>query len=260
MSVFTTEITSQHLPSDNPLHQRLLKPYLALAGTIRGDVLELGCGEGRGVEALAPAARSYTGVDKIAPVVDALTRRFPGHRFLSMKMPPLTGLADNSYDAVVAFQVIEHIVDDRAFLREIYRVLRRGGRAYLTTPNRSFSLTRNPWHVREYLPEELRSLAATVFEDVKMSGIAGNDRVMEYYQRNKQAVQKIARWDVFNLQYRLPSRMLRWPYEILNRLNRMRLRTSDRQLVGGITADDYLLIDEPEKALDLVGVFTKAPA
>lgn len=260
MSVFTTEITSQHLPSDNPLHQRLLKPYLALAGTIRGDVLELGCGEGRGVEVLAPGASSYTGVDKIRPVVDTLSRRFPGHRFICMKMPPLSGLADNSYDTVVAFQVIEHIADDRAFLREIHRVLRPGGRAFLTTPNRSYSLTRNPWHVREYLPEELGSLAASVFEEVNMSGIAGNDRVMEYYQRNKLAVQKITRWDVFNLQYRLPSRVLRWPYEILNRLNRMRLRTSDQQLVGGITAEDYLLVDEPEKALDLLGIFTKTPA
>jgi SAM-dependent methyltransferase len=260
MNVFTTEITSQHLPSDNPLHQRLLKPYLALAGKIRGDVLELGCGEGRGVEVLAPAAKSYTGVDKIAPVVDALTRRFPGHRFICMKMPPLTGLADNSYDAIVAFQVIEHIADDRQFLREIYRVLRPGGRAFLTTPNRSYSLTRNPWHVREYLPEELGNLAKTVFEDVELSGISGNDRVMEYYQRNKLAVRKITRWDVFRLQHRLPSWMLRWPYEILNRLNRIRLRTSDQHLVSGISADDYLLVGDPEKALDLLGIFTKAPS
>ena len=46
MSIFTTEITSDRIPSDNPLHHRLLSAYYLAKNYIDGDVLELGCGEG----------------------------------------------------------------------------------------------------------------------------------------------------------------------------------------------------------------------
>ena len=50
MSLFTTEITSDKIPSDNPLHNRLLSAYILSEKFISGDVLELGCGEGRGID------------------------------------------------------------------------------------------------------------------------------------------------------------------------------------------------------------------
>ncbi|MEL6561282.1 MAG: SAM-dependent methyltransferase, partial [Bacteroidota bacterium] len=68
MGVYTTEIASDKLVSDNPIHQRLLKAYYAAQPYIKGDLLELGCGEGRGVELLAPLANSYQAMDKIQGV------------------------------------------------------------------------------------------------------------------------------------------------------------------------------------------------
>ena len=53
MSVFTTEITSDKIPSDNPIHQRLLKAYLLGKSYVKGNLLELGCGEGRGIAELS---------------------------------------------------------------------------------------------------------------------------------------------------------------------------------------------------------------
>ena len=49
MSVYTTEIASETITSDNPIHQRLLKAYVVAAEMVRGNLLEVGCGEGRGV-------------------------------------------------------------------------------------------------------------------------------------------------------------------------------------------------------------------
>ncbi len=45
-----------------------------------------------------------------------------------------TGLPAGSYDAVIAHHVLEHIDDDRAAMRELFRILRPGGLAVLSTP------------------------------------------------------------------------------------------------------------------------------
>ena len=72
MSVYTTEIASSEIPSDNPIHQRLLSAYQFAKPYVKGKLLELGCGEGRGVELLAPLAESYLGIDKIESVINRL--------------------------------------------------------------------------------------------------------------------------------------------------------------------------------------------
>jgi SAM-dependent methyltransferase len=257
MGTYTTEIASDKLPSDNPIHQRLLKAYYVAKGYINGDLLELGCGEGRGVELLAPLSKRYLAMDKIAEVIAGLQKRFPGVEFKQAVIPPLRDIADNSYDIAVSFQVIEHIKEDKFFLEEIYRVLKPGGKAIITTPNIRKTLTRNPWHVREYTPEELYQLASAVFPKVEMKGIGGNEKVMKYYEENKKSVEKITRFDVFNLQYKLPAALLRIPYDILNRINRNLLKDKNAGLVSDISHEDYLLVDNAEEALDLFCIMEK---
>lgn len=255
--IYTTEITSEEIPSDNPIHQRLFKAYVVAQEYVRGDVLEVGCGEGRGFDLMIPKAVSFSAVDKIRPVIDRLKNRYPAARLMSMNIPPLTGLADNAYDVVVSFQVIEHIQDDGLFLQEINRVLKPGGIALLTTPNRKLSLTRNPWHIREYLPSELDQLARKYFHETEMKGITGNEKVMHYYEENKKSVQRFTRWDIFNLQHKMPASLLRIPYEILNRWNRNKLQSQGDDLVRNIRHDDYLITNDADSALDLLLIARK---
>jgi ubiquinone/menaquinone biosynthesis C-methylase UbiE len=255
--IYTTEITSDNIPSDNPLHQRLFKAYVVAEQYVRGDVLEVGCGEGRGVELLMSKADSFTAVDKIEEALIVLRERFPEGKFLSMNIPPLGGLEDNTYDCVVSFQVIEHIKNDALYLKEINRVLKPGGIALFTTPNRKMSLSRNPWHIREYLAHELKTLASGIFATAEMKGITGNEKVMEYYEQNKKSVQRIMKWDIFRLQYNLPAWMLRAPYEFLNRNNRNKLQTNDDTLVKSIGHEDYHVTDDADSALDLLLIVTK---
>ena len=255
--VYTTEIASEYIPSDNPIHQRLLKAYVLAREHIQGDVLEVGCGEGRGIDWIISHATSYAAIDKIEPVIAELKKKYPQGKFYSGNIPPLSAFPDNSFDRVVSFQVIEHIEDDRLFLKEIYRVLKPGGRALLTTPNRPKSLSRNPWHVREYTAPELTALAKTIFAHVEMKGITGNEKVMQYYERNRKSVERIMRFDIFGLQRRLPSSVLRVPYELLNRWNRNKLRDSSDELVRSIDHSDYLLTDNAAEALDLLLIVGK---
>src|SRR5579859_775815 len=249
MAVYTTEIASETITSDNPIHQRLLKAYILAAGIVRGNLLEVGCGEGRGVQWMLPKVEKFSAIDKIAGVVESLKKKFPGASFVSGNIPPLP-YPDSTFDCVISFQVIEHIADDHLYLQEISRVLKPNGLALITTPNRPMSLSRNPWHEREYTTDELTSLARKYFTHVEMKGISGNEKVMQYYERNKKAVDRIMRWDIFDLQHRLPASVLRFPYEVLNRLNRNKLNEA-HELVASIRHEYYLLSGEPEKSLDL---------
>lgn len=256
MSVYTTEIASAEIPSDNPIHQRLLSAYHFAKPFIKGDLLELGCGEGRGVELLAPLATSYQGIDKIEGVISALQKTYPRYRFQQGTFPPFP-YKDEQFDCIVTFQVIEHVKDDHHFLKEIYRVLKPGGTALLTTPNIKMTLSRNPWHEREYTATELESMCAQYFSKVEMKGVAGNEKVMDYHAQNRASVQKIMKYDVFDLQYRLPAALLRKPYEILNRRNRKKLKSGDDTLVKSIQWNDFSLHKKDEQNLDLFCVVTK---
>lgn len=250
----TTEITSAEIASDNPVHQRLLFPYVEAAKMVSGKVLEIGCGWGRGTELLTQAADHYTGIDKNGALIEALQQQYPQSRFMQANIPPLAGsngvpLPDNEFDYVVTFQVIEHIENDDLFVKEACRVLKPGGTLLLTTVNRLFSLTRNPWHVREYTADELKNLLRRHFPTVATEGIHGNAKVMEYYEQNKASVEKFTRFDILNLQYRLPRWMLQIPYDILNRMNRNKLHEQ-----GGLAAEihytDYVRSQNPAGSLD----------
>ena len=254
--IYTTEITSDQIVSDNPLHQRLLKPYVVAGQWIGGDLLEIGCGEGRGIQWLLPGIQSYTAIDKIENAVERLRLKYPSGKFTSGHLPPLP-YPESSFDSIVSFQVIEHIEDDSLFLSEIHRVLRPHGVALITTPNRPMSLSRNPWHIREYTGSELASMAEKFFSHVEMKGIAGNEKVMQYHERNRKSVQKIMRWDIFDLQHRLPASWLRIPYDMLNRGNRTRLQQLGDDLVKNILHEDYLITPGSPQDLDLLLIVKK---
>jgi ubiquinone/menaquinone biosynthesis C-methylase UbiE len=78
---------------------------------------------------------------------------------------------DGVFDGVISHHVIEHIDDDRSFIKEINRVLKNGGFAILGTPNRKrlvrvvieiFTGERKfPWweHKREYIKKDLHLLS-----------------------------------------------------------------------------------------------------
>jgi 2-polyprenyl-3-methyl-5-hydroxy-6-metoxy-1,4-benzoquinol methylase len=62
-------------------------------------------------------------------------------------------LEDSLYEIVTCFDVIEHIPDDLAFMKNLFRVCKES--VFLTTPNFNVFGCKNKYHIREYKPEEL---------------------------------------------------------------------------------------------------------
>lgn len=252
MALRTAERVSREV-SDNFVFQRSRLAYVEAARRVGGRVLEIGTGTGYGVEIIAPSATEFVTIDKTRS--DELPAMPANVEFCEAKVPPLP-FEDESFDYVVSFQVIEHIRRDKAFVAEVLRVLRKGGKFIVSTPNRPMSLTRNPWHVREYTAEELTALLSG-FSAVEALGVAGNERVWEYYAKNRESVHRIMRFDVLRMQWWLPRWVLQLPYDVMNRLNRRRLHAKNTALTEAIRMDDYSLQSVDDKCFDLFYVATK---
>jgi SAM-dependent methyltransferase len=253
----SAERSSQLDPSENVIFQRHMIAYMETAKMISGKVLEIGCGEGYGITELAPKAEQYFALDKYNTVISEELKEKNNIIFKQMEVPPLKGIDNNSIDFVVTFQVIEHINNDELFISEIYRVLRPGGKLILTTPNQLMSLTRNPWHFREYTPNQIQEILQTSFQDIDIKGVFGLEKAMDYYEKNKKEVEKITRWDIFNLQYLLPRFLLQIPYDILNRINRQKLQDNNDDLVDAITINDFCIKPMTDKCFDYFCIATK---
>ena len=250
--VATAERVSREA-SDNFVFQRSVLAYHYAAEIISGDVLEIGTGTGYGVEILAPKCKRFITVDKFLDPSVPQVENVEQHQ---MVVPPI-GFESGSFDFVVSFQVIEHIKDDTQFVREVARVLRPGGKFIVSTPNAPMSLTRNPWHIREYTAEELQNLLSISFSTITPAGVVGNQKIMEYYEKNRQGVERITRFDILDLQHRLPRQLLQIPYDILNRINRRRLLKKNTELTTSIEMTDYSVSGATDQSFDLLFVAEK---
>jgi len=142
------------------------------------DVLDVACGTGYGVDYLVEnGASTVTGVDVSIEAVNYAQDWFGDSERVSFVCADGVRLpfVDYSFDVVVSFETLEHIRPYRKFLAECKRVLRDNGLLICSTPNRrvfSPSLARplNPFHVKEFWPEEFRRLLSRYFGDVSLYG------------------------------------------------------------------------------------------
>ncbi len=101
----------------------------------RGRILDAGCGTGGLIRRLRASRPDWdwTGVDLSAVACELARQRAPGTEIREANVVQLP-FAERSFDAIVSADVLYHVDDDMAALREFLRVLRPGGAVVLNVP------------------------------------------------------------------------------------------------------------------------------
>ncbi|GIH47976.1 Methyltransferase domain-containing protein [Microbispora rosea] len=123
-----------------------------------GTALDIGAAGGGNTRVLVEHGWDALAADYSETAVELALRR--GLRAIHADACDLP-LPGESFDLVLAFDVLEHIEDDRTAARELVRVLRPGGRALITVPCDMALWSAHDvasFHFRRYAREELSAL------------------------------------------------------------------------------------------------------
>ncbi len=122
------------LDADRSRVQRDFAARILSDPRVRGRVLDVGAGRSSNVPAYQPIYEAAETLDALDP--DPMVREHPyARRTWACTLEEATEIPENEYDAAIAFMVVEHVADPRAFLEAVHRVLRPGGVFFATTPS-----------------------------------------------------------------------------------------------------------------------------
>ncbi|HEX5164395.1 MAG TPA: class I SAM-dependent methyltransferase [Thermomicrobiales bacterium] len=259
---FTGERVIPEMPEMRVTFLQSLAAYEFAAQLASGKrVLDCGSGEGYGTALLANDAAFVVGLDRDPETVAYASGKYADAERAAFIVANADRLpfADDSFGLAVCFQVIEHLPDPLAFIREVHRLLAPGGTFVLTTPNLLVTGARpNPHHVHDYAPDDLRGLLERVFADVELRGVFAGEHVAAYRARNDRIVRTIMRLDPLGLHRRIPSRLVESVHIRVTRLIRGRLNASNPDLVSSLTTADFPIGSEQiEHAIDLLAACRK---
>ena len=234
---------------------------------VNKKVLDLGCNTGFGTEIIARNAFNVIGVDVSDKALSIATNKYQQTNLNFQKVDGVTlPFPDNSFDVIVSFQVIEHIVNYDTYINEICRVLSPKGIVMFTTPNSYIRLDpgMRPWnkfHVREFTNSELSTLLNKYFTQVKVMGLFAHEPMYSIEYERLQRTLRIARKNSTDpirklLHNVFPDEMILQVKKILGSLNPQ--KENKEEIVQFIVKNKidaiYYLPENFEKALDYLAI------
>ena len=174
----TGERTLPDVPEENYWYQRHLVVYEWIRDRIGGlKVIDMACGEGYGSGVLSGQAREVVGVDANPEAHEHARLRYSSSNVRFAR--DLVETFAEPADAVVFLQTIEHVQNPDEVLERFKALVAESASpvVYVSTPNvltlapEGAEKSGNPWHVKEYRPEEFRALCAAHFANVEVYGL-----------------------------------------------------------------------------------------
>lgn len=130
-----------------------------------GKVLDIACGSGFGTSFLKTSGADYVLGGDISPeAIKCSKENYKDNKteFLFLDGTRLP-FRNSSLDVVVSFETLEHIPEYELFISELHRILKKGGKLVLSTPNKEvfspgFKQPLRAHHTKEFKANELKSL------------------------------------------------------------------------------------------------------
>ncbi len=172
---FTGERVIPGLVDVSLWNEHLARYRFAARFVLDKRVLDAGCGSGYGSNILAKTADLTIGID-----ISESALQYSQSNSEDLPQNWTCGTCEalpfrpQSFDAVVAFETIEHLSDQSAFLAEVRSILTTDGLFIVSTPNREYYTESraqsgpNPFHTREFNRSEFQNLLRTYFEHVEV--------------------------------------------------------------------------------------------
>jgi SAM-dependent methyltransferase len=232
--------------------------FVAEASSSESRILEVGFGDGYGVEILAGSVGEYVGLE-VSP--DALALASANHGRSNVRFMLYDGTTlpfeSESFDCIISFHVLEHLSRPESFLAEAARVCRSGGRIVIVTPNAGVRLEpgERPWnrfHVQEFTGDELQDLLSPRFSRVSVMGIAGNKAMNDLERSRVARARRIAKLDPLGCRYWLPE-------GLMLRVRRLLMRAAEPSQTAAaqpaFTLEDVRLLEgDLDEAIHLLAV------
>jgi ubiquinone/menaquinone biosynthesis C-methylase UbiE len=99
------------------------------------SILDVGCGNGWVAKEFLPKSKQVYSLDISVTNPAIATKLFPSEKHFGITADSFhLPFNDNSFDCVIASEIIEHVFDPSAFIKELFRVVKKGGSLVITTP------------------------------------------------------------------------------------------------------------------------------
>lgn len=152
---------------DNWMYLEHLARYYFATPYVKGRVLDIACGSGYGTHFVAKMCKhdceEIVGVDIDADTIQYATKRYQHPLVTYQKgdvLSPTLVQEIGQFDTVMSFETLEHVRDEKQFVKQMYNLLKPGGALILSTP---FGKGRDktcciPFHYFQLTREEFEAL------------------------------------------------------------------------------------------------------
>lgn len=156
----------------------------------RQRILDLACGTGYG-SAFLSKENTVIGIDKDPKAISYAKKHYGKHaKFIAVNVETdlaLQGLTLQSYNAICAFEIIEHLTKPKTFLKNIVQLLKPNGIVILSTPNAESPVpensTKSKYHVKEFTQKEFEDILKKYFTSVEIFGQTKNKKAQKAFEK-----------------------------------------------------------------------------